>query len=43
MDSDNEMMFHQMTEEMSTLEMDDQENEEVIRIVPAAVEEEADP
>ena len=30
MDIDDEMMFHQMTEEMSALEMDDQENEEVI-------------
>ena len=40
MDSDDEMMFHQMTEEMSALEMDDQENEEVIRILVAVVEEE---
>ena len=40
MESDDEMMFHQMTEEMSTLEMDDQENEELIRILVAAVEEE---
>ena len=40
MNSDDEMMFHQMTEEMSALEMDDRENEEVIRILVAAVEEE---
>ena len=40
MDSDDEMMFHQMTEEMTALQMDDQENEEVIRILVAAVEEE---
>ena len=33
-----------MTEEMSTLEMDDRENEEVIRILVAAMqEEEAEP
>ena len=44
MDSDDEMMFCEMTEEMSALEMDDQENEEVIRILVAAVgEEEAEP
>ena len=35
MDSDDEMMFHQMTEEMTALQMDDQENEEVIRILVA--------
>ena len=40
MDSDDEMMFHQITEDMSTLELDDQENEEVVRILVAAVEEE---
>ena len=40
MDSGDEMMFHQMTEEMNALQMDDQENDEVICILVAAVEEE---
>ena len=34
------MMFHQMNEEMSSLELDDEENEEIICILVAAVEEE---
>ena len=40
MDSDDEMMFHQMTEELTALQVDDEENETVIRILVAAVEEE---
>ena len=44
MDSDDEIMFHQMTEEMTALEMGDQENDEVIRILVVLVqEEEAEP
>ena len=44
MDSDDEMIFHQMTEEMTALQMDDEENEVVIRIFVVAVEEdEAEP
>ena len=44
MDSDDEIMFHQMMEEQTALEMDDQENEEVIRILVAMVQaEEAEP
>ena len=38
MDSDDEIMFHQMMEEQTALEMDDQENEEVIRILMAMVQ-----
>ena len=42
MESDDEIMFHKMTNEITTLEMDDRENE-IIRILMTAVEEKAEP
>ena len=44
MDSDDELMFHQMVEEETNFALDDEENQEVIRVLLAAAEgEKAEP